>query len=100
MILFIFGCAGSLLLCGLFSSCSERQLYSSCSARASHCSGFSCCRAETLRCAGLSSCGSQALERRPNSSSAGGSVALRHVGSSLTRDQTHVSCSDRYMLYH
>ena len=39
---FIFDCAGSSLLHGLFSSCSEWRLLSSCSARASHCSGFSC----------------------------------------------------------
>ena len=28
IILFIFGCAGSSLLCGLFSTCSERELLS------------------------------------------------------------------------
>ena len=39
--LFIFGCAGSSLLHGLFSSCGERGLLSSCPARASPCSGFS-----------------------------------------------------------
>ena len=32
-------------LCRLFSSCSEQGLLSSCSARASHCGGFSRCRA-------------------------------------------------------
>ena len=37
----IFGCAGFLLLLGLFSSCSEPGLPSSCG-------GFSCCRAWTL----------------------------------------------------
>ena len=36
-----FGCAGSLLLCGLFSSCV---------AWASHCGGFSCFRAQALGC--------------------------------------------------
>ena len=50
--LLIFGCAGSLLLCGLFSSCGEQGLLSSCSTRASHCSGFSCCGAQALQCAG------------------------------------------------
>ena len=40
--LFIFGCAGSSLLHGLFSSCGEQGLLSSCPARASPCSGFSC----------------------------------------------------------
>ena len=34
---FIFGCAGSLLLCQLFSSCDRWGLLSSCGARASHC---------------------------------------------------------------
>ena len=37
--LFIFGCTGSSLLCGLFSSHS---------AWLSHCVGFSCCGARTL----------------------------------------------------
>ena len=35
MILFIFGCAGSLLLCGFFSSCAEHRLLSGCHVRAS-----------------------------------------------------------------
>ena len=33
---------------GLFSNCSKQGLFSSCTARASHCSGFSCCRAWAL----------------------------------------------------
>ena len=41
--LFIFGCAGSLLLHGLFSSCGEQGLLSSCHTWASVYSGFSCC---------------------------------------------------------
>ena len=64
---FIFGCTGSLLLCGLFSRCSEQGLVSSRGVRASRCSGFSCCRAQALgawasvtAASGLSSCGSQA----------------------------------------
>ena len=44
----IFGCAGSSLLRGLFSSCSERGLLSSCGGWAFHCSGFSCCGPWTL----------------------------------------------------
>ena len=48
--LYIFGCAGSLLLLGLFSSCVEWGRFSSCSARAFPCCGFSCCRAWALRC--------------------------------------------------
>ena len=43
--IYIFGCAGSLMLHGFFSSCGERGPLSSC-ARASHCSGFSCCGAQ------------------------------------------------------
>ena len=39
--LFYFGCAGSLFLQGLFSSCSKQGLPASCRARASHCGGFS-----------------------------------------------------------
>ena len=41
--LFIFGCAGSWLLHGLFFSCGEEGLLSSCQAWASLYSGFSCC---------------------------------------------------------
>ena len=40
--LFIFGCAGSSLLCGFFSSCLELELLSSGGTRASHRGGFSC----------------------------------------------------------
>ena len=39
--LFIFGCAGSSLLQGLFFSCGERGLLSSRGVQASRCSGFS-----------------------------------------------------------
>ena len=53
---FIFGCAGSLLLCGLFSGCSKRGPLSSCGAWASHCHGCSCSRARALARAGCSSC--------------------------------------------
>ena len=38
---FIFSCAGSSLLQGLFSSCGKWDLLSSCSAQASHCGGSS-----------------------------------------------------------
>lgn len=43
MYLSIYGCVGSLLLCGLFSSYGEGGLLPSCSAWASHCSSFSLC---------------------------------------------------------
>ena len=38
--LFIFRCTGSSLLHGLFSSCREQRLLSSCDVGASHCGGF------------------------------------------------------------
>ena len=46
--LLIFVCAGSSLLCALFSSWGELGLLFTCGARASHCGGFSCCRARAL----------------------------------------------------
>ena len=55
--LFIFGWAGSLLLCRLLSSCGKRRLLSSCSAHTSDWDGFSCCRAWALGRTGFSSCG-------------------------------------------
>ena len=73
---FIYGCAGSSLLHGLFSSCCERALglFSSCRVQASHCSGFSChgawargAQAVVVAAHGLSSCGSWVLEHRLNS---------------------------------
>ena len=60
---FIFGHVGSLLLHGLFSSCGELVLLSSCGVQASHCSGFSLWSMGS-RCPDFSSCGSQALEHR------------------------------------
>ena len=64
MYLFIFDCAGSLLLRGLFSSCREWGLPCSCGSGPSHCSGF---RAQALGAwasvavvRGLSSCGTWA----------------------------------------
>ena len=65
--IFIFGCAGSLLLLGLFSRYEKRGLLSSCGVRASHCSGFSCCRAQALGHAGFHSCSPWAPEHRLNS---------------------------------
>ena len=38
----------------------------------------------------------QALEHRLSSCQAWGFVALQHVGSSWTRDQTHVPCIGRW----
>ena len=51
--LFIFGCAGSSLLLGLCSSCSELGVLSSYDVQASHCSGFSCCEARARGLNGL-----------------------------------------------
>ena len=65
--LFLFSCAGSLLLRGLFSGFSEQKLFSSCSVRASHWVGFSYYRAQALGLAGFSSGTSQDLEHRLNS---------------------------------
>ena len=48
-----FGCAESSLLLGLFSSCGEWGLLSSCGAGTSHCSGFSYCRAQVLGCVAI-----------------------------------------------
>ena len=96
---FIFDCAGSLLLCGLFSSFDERELLSNCDTQASHCGGFSCWGARALGSTGFSSCGSvsraqaQCLWCR-------GLVAPRHVGSSRPRDRTCVSCLGMRILYH
>ena len=50
IILFIFGCAGSLLPCGLFSRYTNWGLLYSYSVQASHYSGFSACRAWALWC--------------------------------------------------
>ena len=62
------GCAGSRLLCGLFSSFREQEeLVFNCGMQASQCGGVFCCRAWILGCTGFSSCGSWALEHRLNS---------------------------------
>ena len=60
--LFIFDCAGSSLLCGLFSSCGDRGLLSSWGAQASRCSGFPCFKALApgVAACGLNRCGTQA----------------------------------------
>ena len=71
---FAFGCAGSLLLRGLFSSCSERGLLFIALCRLLIGSGFFCCRAQAPRhrasvvaACGLRSYSSRAPERRLNS---------------------------------
>ena len=70
MYLFIYGCAGSLLLHLLFSSCSKWGLLSSCRARASHCSGFLLHTQHGLQVLGL--------------------LWLWHVGSTVPAHELHV----------
>ena len=66
MILFIYGCAGSSLLCGLSSSCAKQELLSGCGVWASHCRrltaehGLEAARASVVVVHGLSSCGTVA----------------------------------------
>ena len=80
-----FGCAGSSLLHGLFSSCSEQGLLSGCSVWVSHCGGFSCCS-------------TWALGGRAQWLGHMGLVAQQYVGSSGTRNQTCVPCVGRRIL--
>ena len=70
----IFGCIGSSLLHAGFLQLWRAGATLRCSARASHCGGFSCCGARALGAwasvvvaRGLRSCGSQALEHRLSS---------------------------------
>ena len=72
--LFIFGCAESSLLHGLFSSCGKRELLSSCGVQASLCvasfavqHGLEGTESAVAAAPGLSSFGSWALEHRLNS---------------------------------
>ena len=95
IILFIYDCAGSWLLCGLFSSCRQQELLSSCCVQASHQGSFSFSGAWAPECSGFRSCGMWAQELWCT-----GLVALRHVRSSQIRDQILVSCIGRRILYH
>ena len=61
---YLFGCAGSLLLVGLFSSCGRQGLLSTCSAWASQWGGFSPGEAQAPGCVAFSSCGSPVPEHR------------------------------------
>ena len=100
--LFIFGCVGSPLLHTGFLQLRRGGATLPCSARASHCGGFSCCRAQALgtrasvvvACV-LSSCGSRAQQLWCT-----GFVAPRHVGFSRTRARTCVPCIGRRILNH
>ena len=94
MCFLFFGCAGSSLLHGLFSSCGEWELLSSCITQVSHCGGRSYCGEQALGHVGsavavprLQSTSSVVVAHGPNCS-----VAYRIF---LTRDWTHVSCIGR-----
>ena len=69
-----------------FSHFAERGLVSGYGAWASHWGGFSCCGAQALGHSGFSSGGARAY--------------LQHVGSSWTRYQTRVPCTDRQIPNH
>ena len=90
---FLFGCAGSLLLCAGLSLVAARGDYSSLWYGLLIAAGFSCCRTQALgtwasaaAAWGLSNSGSQALEHWLSACGAQGLLALRHVGSFLTWD--------------
>ena len=69
---FIFGCAESSLVCGLFPpSISEQGLHSSSGAQASHCSSFSGCRAWPLGHVGSRATGSVVVALGLSCSAAG-----------------------------
>ena len=93
--LFIYGCAGSWSLPSLFFRCSDRGLWSSCGAQASHWgllllwSAGSRARASVVAAPGLWSTGAWACLAVP-----------RYVGSSQIRNWTRVSCIGRWILYH
>ena len=76
-----------------FSGCSEQGLLSSCRAWASHCGGFSC---------GAQAPGTRASVTAACMLSSGGRcmglVAPQQVGSSQTRDGTHVPCTGEQIL--
>jgi len=69
-----------------FSSCGKWGLLSRCGTRVSHCSGFSCCRIQ--------------VQGHVGSVWNTGLVALRHMGSSRSRDQTCVPCIGRWIVNH
>ena len=105
--LLIFGCAGSSLLCWLFSSWRDQGLLSSCCVQASHCSGFSCRRAQALGCTGFSACGTWArwlwlpgFRAQAQHLWHTGLAAPWHVGSSQIRDPTGVTCITKQILNH
>ena len=95
----IFCCAESSLLHGLFSSWGEWGLPYDCGVQTSHCGGFSCWVARALGCMGFSNCG-PGLQGAGSTLWCTGLIVPWYVGSSRTRDGTHVSCIGRRILYH
>ena len=85
-IIYLFtGSAGSSLLHGLFSSCGEQGLLSSCNASP-------CCRAEAPRCMGFSSCGhADSVIVVPGLQSTGSAVAVNRLSCSKLLQDLPVS---------
>ena len=87
------------------SSCGAQALGVQAAAQASHCGGSSCgARAQASHCGG-SSCGARALGLQAAVVAALGSAAVARgpsapqpVGSSQTREHTHVPCIGRWIL--
>ena len=82
-----------------FSSCRKWGLGCSCSVRASHCGCFSNCRAPALGGWG-SVIATRSLQSTSSIVVVHNLVAVQHVGSSQTRDWTHVPCITRQILNH
>ena len=87
LILFIFGCIGSSMLCTGFLQLRRAGATPHRGARASHHRG-------------LSRCGAQAPDALAQQLWLTGPAAPRHVGSSQTRAQTRVPCIGRQTLNH
>ena len=109
LILFIFGCTGSSLLCMGFlwfqwvgATLRYPPLLESGYSRVSEeGTGFSCCRAWAPGHSGFRGCVLWAPEHRLKSYGTGVSIALKHMESSQTRNQTCiVPCISRQILNH
>ena len=87
LFIYLFMVVQGLHCCTGFSSCGGRGPLSSCSAWVSHCGGFS-------------RYGVRAVDTRAPSLWCTGLAALRHVGSSQTRGQTHVPSTGRQIRIH
>ena len=104
--IYSFSCVGSSLLRVGFLQLQRTGATLHCGARASHCGGFSC-GAWASRCTGFSSCSTWAQQlwlagcrAQAQQLQCMGLVALQHVGSFWTRDQTRVPCIGRWILNH